>query len=321
MNIDPVPTINLQDHAVFSRDADFNFDRYVYHYTRWERLLDIAHSGFRLGSLAYMNDPRESKNWYLGHTTFGNREPIDSGKLWKEAADYRRQVKVASFSQDIPGRTREEIRFRSGYARPRMWAQYGGNHTGVCIVIDRDGLDKAIKSQLGGRENSWLVNGPVEYIDLPARDPSTQSVQVSETDSRSVGDLVRDYFYKYRERIFFVKHSDWRDEAEYRWVYYDPDAMYGELREPRETFVNINGHVAALVLGADFSDSHLPVAQSFAEALGMNGDVVRCFWDRLNYRLDRFADIDGRWVPVRYSGAVVMNMRIGVSSEKMPPPP
>jgi hypothetical protein len=313
--------INLQGHAVFSRDADFNFDRYVYHYTRWERLLDIAHNGFRLGPLAYMNDPRESKNWYLGHTTFGNREPIDSSILWKEAMDYRRQVKVASFSRDIPGYTREEIRFRSGYARPRMWAQYAGNHTGVCIVINRDGLDHAIRSQLGGRENSWFVSGPVEYVDQPVQDPSTQSVQVSEVDSRSIADLVRDYFYEHRERIFFVKHSDWRDEAEYRWVFYDPDEMHKEQRGPREAFVNINGHVAALVLGADFSDSRLPVAQSFAEALGMNGDVVRCFWDRLNYRLDVFADRDGRWVPVPYRGAVVMNMRIGVSSRKMPPSP
>ena len=299
----------------------FNFDRYVYHYTRWERLLDIAHNGFRLGPLAYMNDPRESKNWYLGHTTFGNREPIDSSILWKEAADYRRQVKVASFSRDIRGYTREEIRFRSGYARPRMWAQYAGNHTGVCIVINRDGLDHAIRSQLGGRENSWFVSGPVEYVDQPVQDPSTQSVQVSEADSRSVADLVRDYFYEHRERTFFVKHSDWRDEAEYRWVFYDPDEMHREQREPREAFVNINGHVAALVLGADFSDSHLPVAQSFAEALGMNGDVARCFWDRLNYRLDVFADRDGRWVPVPYRGAVVMNMRIGVPSRKMPPSP
>lgn len=55
------PTINLYDHPVFAGEPPG--PKYVYHYTRWERLLDIMETGLRLGPLAQMNDPRESKDW------------------------------------------------------------------------------------------------------------------------------------------------------------------------------------------------------------------------------------------------------------------
>jgi hypothetical protein len=89
------PMIDLQNHPVFTRRPEFDFDRYVYHYTRWERLLDIAHTGLRLGSLARMNDPRESKDWYLGHTTWDDQEPVDSVAFWKAISEYKRQIKNA----------------------------------------------------------------------------------------------------------------------------------------------------------------------------------------------------------------------------------
>src|ERR1035437_7694145 len=87
-------------HPVFSRGAEFDDDRYVYHYTLWERLLDIAHSGRRFGSLASMNDPRESKDWYVGTTSLAGAAPIGR-RVWNSLLAYRQLVRIVSLSRDI----------------------------------------------------------------------------------------------------------------------------------------------------------------------------------------------------------------------------
>ena len=288
--------IDLKSHAAFAHSSDPGCDQYVYHYTRWERLLDIAHTGLRLSPLAQMNDPRESKDWYLGHLSWDDEEPVDSREFWAAVARYKQRVMVTSFSRDIPGNTLEDVWFGRGFARPRMWAQYAGNHTGACIVMNRKGLDDAIKAQLGSASGSWLASGPVEYVSRSKDDPSTQWVEISRGD-RDIATAVRNHFSDHKERIFFAKHYDWRDEAEYRWVYYDPNEPDNRKTKPDGIFVRIDGQVSGLVLGADYSDAHLPVARSFAATLGLDGNVVRCMWDRLNLRLGAFADDRGRWVP------------------------
>jgi hypothetical protein len=55
----PPALIDPQSHPVSFRGAGFDDDKYVYHYTRWERLLDIGYTGVLFGSLAAVNDPRE----------------------------------------------------------------------------------------------------------------------------------------------------------------------------------------------------------------------------------------------------------------------
>jgi hypothetical protein len=314
MEPEPKPMIDLKSHAVFTRDSDFDYDQYVYHYTRWERLLDIAHTGLRLNSLACMNDPRESKDWYLSHLSWDGEEPVDSGELWKAVARYKQQVKVASFSRDIPGGNPEDVWFGRGFARPRMWAQYAGNHTGVCIVMNRKGLDDAIIAQLSTEKSSWIASGPVEYVTRSRDDPSTRYVEIPR-GNRDIAAIIGDHFSTHKQRIFFAKHFDWRDEAEYRWVYYDPTKPDDSDAGAGSISVRIDGQVSALVLGADYSDAHLPVAQTFAAALGLHGNVARCIWDRLSLHLGVFADEKGRWVPVRDRSTVALNVRVKISKK------
>jgi hypothetical protein len=79
----------------------------------------------------------------------------------------------------------------------------------------------------------------------------------------------------------------------YRWVYYDADESGTGKDGFNRPSIDIKGCVVALVLGADYADAHLPVARPFAESHSLNGDVVRCRWDRLNLHLHTFFD-DGR---------------------------
>jgi hypothetical protein len=285
-------TINLYDHLVFAGEPPGL--KYVYHYTRWERLLDIMETGLRLGPLAQMNDPRESKDWLPNLLIQGATLPDETAMIAEEEAqDYKRKIRVAAFCLDQLFGNMDD-HGRRGYARPRMWAQYADNHRGVCIVLDRAGLDQAVRERYPERNASWVRSGRVQYIETPQEDVVSSPVVLKSADQAR--ESAQEHFRRYAERLFFAKHVDWRDENEYRWVYYDADqSQTGEdgLKTP---FVDIKTHVVAIVLGADYADAHLPIARMFAQAHNILGAIVRCSWRGLYLHLETFADDGNRLI-------------------------
>jgi hypothetical protein len=305
MPAEPKPMINVQGHPVFdpkflSEEATLseNANKYVYHYTRWERLLDIAQSGFRLGPLTSMNDPRESKDWYFstgGPPPAPDMESLD--KLDKAVANYRTCIRIGSFTRD--NAYGDERNFgRRGYGHPRMWAQYAGNHTGVCIVFDRHKLDAAIRQRYPVEQDAWVKCGEVEYIESSLQEPTNLVIHINKDQDINIA--VKDYFATpgFGSKVFFTKHVDWQDEQEYRWVYYDSGNSESSRGGDEERFADVQGAMAGLVLGADFANAHLSVAQGFADAHNLKGDIVKCLWDRLNLRLITFGENEGRLVPI-----------------------
>lgn len=293
------PMINIKNHSVFSYVAPEDPEEpgtYVYHYTRWERLLNIMDTGFRLSVLAYMNDPRESKDWNLSTVSYEPAPMVDEPAFNRAVADYKRRIRVGAFCLDQPSGAAGSQGHR-GYAHPRMWAQYAENHKGVCIVMSRDILNQAIRTKYRDQNGSWVEDGKVRYVDTVPEDPATQAVKFDQEEYH-IESTVRNHFTKFRDSMFFVKHVDWRDENEYRWVYYDADESGTGSNGNKSPFVDIKHSVAALVLGQDYADAHLPVARMFAESHGLNGDIVRCQWDRLNLHLIRFADDGNHWIAV-----------------------
>jgi hypothetical protein len=279
----PAPGIDLGSHPVFNDRtlADGNSERYVYHYTKWERLLDIMHTGLRLGPLAQMNDPRESKEWYPPLSFRGDAQftAKEIAAFNQAIAGYKKMIRIAASCLDRPFNEGYN-RSRRGYSRPRMWAQYAENHKGVCIVIDRAGLDRAIHLRYPDQRASWVLAGKVEYVETARDDPATLAI-VLRADN-DIEASVQDHFSEFADRLFFVKHVDWCDENEYRWVYYDSDGTGTGANGSQGPFVDIKSHVVALVLGADYADAHLPVARLFAQSHNISKDVVRCKWEGLN---------------------------------------
>ena len=180
-------------------------------------------------------------------------------------------------------------------------------------------LDAGIRARYPAREESWIQPGKVEYVEIAAQDPSNRFINFLEQEG-SIEQSVSNYFSDLRDTMFFVKHQDWRDENEYRWVYYDADESGTGVDGWTAPFVDIaNGVVAALILGADYADAHLPVAKMFAEHTGLLGDVVRCRWDRLRLSLLPFAEDDGRWISVDDKPRS-LSMRISRPQPKSAPP-
>jgi hypothetical protein len=138
-----------------------------------------------------------------------------------------------------------------GFGLSRMWAQYGGNHNGVCLAFHRDKLESSINRALGASER--LLKGKVDYEILKHEYERGAGARAYEFTATS--DPDRDFTQlavKHQRQIFFKKSKDWKGEQEYRWVY---------IAQPGESDIGIDIRdcLAAIFLGVDFPRVYLPV--------------------------------------------------------------
>src|SRR2546423_10786553 len=119
-------------------------ERYLYHYTRHDTALEyiLPSLKLKLGIFANVNDPRESKAWFF--TLICPTESPNNDEFFKLQEDATRIVKgtckVLCLTRDNPIISRDMPHdvFGRGYAHSRMWAQYAGNHKGVCLILDKE---------------------------------------------------------------------------------------------------------------------------------------------------------------------------------------
>ncbi len=304
----PPPIVEPEEVPAFTRESSFDPNRYLYHYTTWERLLDIAHSrSFRLSSATRMNDPRESKRWFFSHSSGPESPPDAAAGLWEAAREFRSHVNVAAFATDLPGK--DNVRFGAGYARPRMWAQYSANHTGACLIVDRTELLRRFVEEYAEKEPSaHFTSHHVRYLRM---DPLKASVSLGGTNTPDLSAIVSEFFVNNWMDAFYVKHEDWRDEREFRLAVFEPG-------HTGECYIDLRGAVAGLVLGVDFSDEHLAVARIFNDALDVRGRVARIDWNLLSHRLLPAAEQEGNWMISRSTAAVVVNLRWDIPRPNAP---
>jgi hypothetical protein len=113
---------------------------------------------------------------------------------------------------------------RPGYFYPRMWAQYGNNSRGVCIVFKKNQLINSIKKQLSNEYEIFC--GDIEYINIlkkshiqmisqliKKRNKKVFGNKISEKWPLLLGDM-KEHYHEY----FFIKDEDWLGEHEYRIV-------------------------------------------------------------------------------------------------------
>ena len=297
----PLDFDELKSHGLFApRDGLFDASRYLYHYTRWERLIEICFSTtFRMSSLEQMNDPRESKAWYIGTT--GHSGPpdlsdIDMAEVSGAIAKYKSMVKVAAFTQDVAHDDSEPAFRGAGFARPAMWAHYAGNHTGCCIVFDKQHLLRRVleesKHLFGSPSN--LQHGPIAYGIDAYTSPFEGDGSLRPIDVQSIRQLgpemaVQRHFGRIGPGIWFQKHSDWGAEVEYRLIYVDPVGSRSSIE------VDITECVAALIVGADYQEAHLSIARDFNEAFDLRGCVVKSEWVGPHWAMQDIAETEGTW--------------------------
>ncbi len=129
-----------------------------------------------------------------------------------------------------------------------MWAQYAGNHTGVCIFFDRARLTQRMEEHFKNRGR--LLHGAVSYDSgrMPRDNPFELSYD--EIHRVGVGAFAKEHRRKYARQLYLTKNPDWASEQEYRYVWIDED---DECQDDAE-YVSIKGCIARVCLGNRFPE-------------------------------------------------------------------
>jgi hypothetical protein len=250
----------------------------ICHYTKLKVALEkiLPSKKLRLGQMGVTNDPRESKPWTfpIPYTKDSEVNPICNQNVLKALDEVNRVMKeewkVLCFTLDRsnPDKISEdpiEITyaqyFDPEYARPRMWAQYAENHTGVCLLFDREKLDQNLQRELGERCEIFqgeVVYDPIRYMALSIIPPLPRNL-LNDIKDLSPEDAARKYVLEHYQSLFLRKHPDWGSETEYRWLIHSLGNQ--------EEYVSIEGAMKAILVGADFPKVYEPSLRSLCEGL------------------------------------------------------
>lgn len=254
----------------------------AYHYTSAETFKKIVESdSLRMSSWQNTNDPRESKEWHAS-LTIKYVPDVRPPEAELSVSDHQ----LGQASEQLNRRLRESARllcfctdyepvvnpsphfFHRGWARARMWSQYGAQHTGVCFVFVQHELVAQVDEERPHENNDVFAFGRVKYIDAPLTIPVPASAVVAGTLAEYLEDLqVKQWV---NNDLYFQKATDWAGEHEYRIAY-----VPGTGRTDDGPFVKLGDALKGIVVGDAFSDdATLQRLLSGHPSL----EVFRCRW-------------------------------------------
>lgn len=153
----------------------------------------------------------------------------------------RKQIKIFCVTQNT------DKHYLRNYLRPRMWAQYGGNHEGFCLLFNRQKLYNQIKECHQSYYDAEAFS--VDYEEWHSQISPTSSVEIGydKVDAYLADAELLFKDLRSMNIMYYLKrkHPDWRDENEYRWVIFSKSA--------NDFFVKYGDALEAVVLGCKFS--------------------------------------------------------------------
>jgi hypothetical protein len=262
----------------------------VVHYTSREIAIEhiLFEKKIRFGLLGMTNDPRETKTWSFPiswiklnnpkspNSTLMEEDFLESYKMNEEVNKIANQVmmeewKVFCVSKHITNEQSDlnhaspTVDFNKGYCHPRLWANYAGRHTGVCLIFNGQKLDQIIHKTL--IDNYHIFQGSVIYDNLHAI--ASFPIEVTEYKKRGIRTLVLEYFYQYYESCFLTKTKDWESENEYRWI------IHSSAKEP--IFIPIDGVLTSVLAGADFPLAYETTLKYFCKDLNIPAGKINWY--------------------------------------------
>ena len=132
-----------------------------------------------------------------------------------------------------------------GHSIPTMWAHYGEEYGGVCLVFERSTLDTAVRT---AAEGASVHCGRVAYrnppVGLSLNRPDGLMIDLDRVRATGLDAAMRWHAERHRDELLFVKSRAWSSEREFRWVVQKP----GE----GEFFVDITSSLRAILVGDRF---------------------------------------------------------------------
>lgn len=266
---------------------EFEYDKYLYHYTNIESALKIICSNTLLFSpLSQTNDLLEAKMKIV----FEKNDITDWSKYpekVKSISNYFKQhtqiVQLLCFSMDTKITKTEKRKYKDligdkdmyfdvsgrGFALPRMWAQYAGNNVGVCFVFNQKKLVKLCKDEIAFiKHDSVKYSNFIDayYIDEKRMDALYKKFSMVENGSLPLVDMIQNDkdFLKYN---FFTKLNDWENEKEYRIL------ALTDKKDEHNFRLSINGVLSCLegiVIGEKIDSAYERMIKLLIESIKKN---------------------------------------------------
>ncbi len=242
----------------------------LFHYTSLERAIEdiLPSMTLKTSPFAEMRDPRESKDWgptTAGFTDSDNHDAEDRRywELYRCLNDLKRSCRLLSFTEDDPDPMTRD--YGRGFARPRLWEQYGGAHKGICLCFDRAALIRSMEAEFSG--DLFFRHGAVEYLDERLfRELSFDASVLAE--SIDLESIIAKHLETHWKSFFFTKLTDWSTEREYRFL----------LRrlDPAAVFVDMTDSLRAICMGPDLADPYYPALAALCAPSGIH--VRKLIW-------------------------------------------
>ena len=203
-------------------------------------------------SLRGTNDPKESKNWKFDFHLGDGASPshIESMELWEIISEeIKSKCKVLCFSKDKKGLGDDFLNdiYLRGFAKSRMWAQYGDNHKGVCLIFNKQSIEALLIEQFGSISDLYATD--IKYKNRPLKGDifkSPYSLNYPLLKELGVTEYVRRHIYTHNDELIFEKSLDWRDEDEYRYMLL--------IENINNQYLKYENALCGVVFGADTDD-------------------------------------------------------------------
>lgn len=266
---------------------------YLLHYTKTDSAINyiLKNKTLRFNSFRKVNDPKESKHWPFKLFCFYKQNfDLFSKNKFHEIYDYiMNHIFMSCFSiNSNPFENNQDL---------RMWSQYGDNHTGVCLIFNKEKLEndiiqktkdytlfhEKIEYSTSITANSYYKKypepgGPLTWIYfnnfyyqqiLPFLHPffrpecsDPYMINLERLNKLGTSMYMQNHINYFHLPLFFTKNNCWKDESEYRFVIHTP-------KELEFIDIPITNSIEGIILGNDFPSEHLNSIISIAENLNI----------------------------------------------------
>lgn len=190
----------------------------LFHYAPPDGAIDhiLGGGSLRLSPFRNMNDPREAKEWAIAVvSSAASSGGIDLNDTTAQFNDsLKGKIKVACFTADRVVDEADRTALDFGWAHPRMWAHYGGNHAGIALGFRRDRLEELFRAAFDSWPALWA--GDVNYCDDDPFLSRAFTIDAAQVAKRGIDGVLADHAERFHRDLFFTKLTDWATENEFR---------------------------------------------------------------------------------------------------------
>lgn len=255
----------------------------LYHFTRKDVAIEniLNDNILKLGTFTKSNDPQEYRRRMTSASGWG-WEDSHATQIALIANSIDNIIKSSGFLSFCQNRYKDGELLEHGCLKSRMWSQYGGSHSGVCLVFSKKLLLKQIEQKFAKKLTIYTdtINYKDPYISRAKDSLNINADELSENNNISI---AHSYVEEKYEDIFFQKQEDYKDENEFRVIAIDKNGGNAS-----NEFISITTCLKAIILGDSFSKAYEPTIKELSKKL--NVPFRKLHWEKNVYILLKWGD-------------------------------